>query len=110
VFFFLPAALVLQFLKLVAEVPLYIEYQITTVLRARWTVAAPPVIGDIAAVIAAAGRSTKHATRIVLLLALVLAMVSIAVSNGQDNRFLVSIADLVNQFWSAVLRRTGATG
>ncbi len=106
-FFFLPAAMVLQLLRLLADVPLYIEYHVTTVLRARLTTAAPPIVGDVAAAISTAGRTARDATKIVLILGLLVAVISIAVANGQDNRFLVSMGDLIDQFWNNVLRRAG---
>lgn len=111
VFFFVPTVVVLQLLRLLADLPLYLEYHVTTALRSRFGVAAPPIVGDIGAVIAAAGRTTRTATKIVLGLALVVAIVSIGGVNvaksGDQNQALKSFSELIDHWWTTVSARAG---
>jgi hypothetical protein len=100
-FFFLPAAVALQVLRLLAEVPLYLEYQLTTTLRSYFKIATPPIVGDIGAAISAAGKTTGTATKIVIVFGLVVAAVSIAATNTQDNQALVSLGEFIGRWWSS---------
>ncbi len=107
VFYYVPAAVVLQLIGVVAEIPLYIEYRLTTVLRARRTVSAPAVVGEIAAAIAVARKATSKATKILVVLAAVVAGISIAAANGDGSGFLSSCARIIDGWWRSVSSRAG---
>ncbi len=111
VFFYLPAFGVLQLVWLVAEVPLYVEYRVTTYRRLRGEEPLPEAVGDIAAMVALARPAAGLAALILLGLTITVAFVSVvAYFAPADAGFLQSCQDVIDSWWRAVARRADVPG
>ena len=111
VFFYLPAFGVLLLVWLVAEVPLYVEYRVTTYRRLRGEEPLPEVVGDVAAMVALARPAARLAAMILLGLMVTVAFLSIAAySANQDAGFLHSCQNVIDGWWRAVAHRANVPG
>jgi hypothetical protein len=106
-FFCLPAVIAVNAIGFLAEIPLYLEYRLTTTLRSHWSVPAPPALGEIASAIAAARPAGRRASWILLVAAVLVAWISGAAAHPQGNHFLQVCGNLIDHGWILVVHRAG---
>jgi hypothetical protein len=106
-FFCLPAAIAVKAIGFLAEIPLYLEYRLTTTLRSHWGVPAPPAVGEIASAIAAARLAGRRAFWILLVAAVIVAWISDAAAHQHGNHFLQVCGNLIDRGWLLVMHRAG---
>jgi hypothetical protein len=106
-FFCLPAVIAVRAIGFLAEIPLYLEYRLTTTLRSHWGVPSPPALGEIASAIAATRPAGRRASWILIVAAVLLAWISGAAAHQQGNHFLQVCGHLIDQGWLLVVHRAG---
>jgi hypothetical protein len=106
-FFYLPGILIVQVIGILAEIPLYLEYRLTTLLRTRHRIPAPDLLGSVAAGIASFRPAIRTATWTIVLLAVAVVTLSAMATHDHHSQFLHSAENVINRWWHVVTTHAG---